>query len=65
MVEVSVPQRLDVSRPVRLCVECEEPSGSVSAGTGRPLVFDKETERWLHVRCRTQADTLERLLSIQ
>jgi len=54
----SVPERgaLDTRRA---CAECGERSGSVSKGTGRPLVLDKETGRWLHVRCRAQADTLD------
>lgn len=36
----------------RLCAFCGEPSGSISAGTGRPLVLDRESSEWMHVNCR-------------
>ncbi len=31
---------------------CGEPSGSISAGTGYPVVRDREAGRYYHVRCR-------------
>ena len=33
------------------CEECREPSGSLSEGTGRPLVRDKQSGFWYHVNC--------------
>ena len=35
----------------RPCAACGEPSGSISAGTGRPVVRERETGRYYHVRC--------------
>jgi hypothetical protein len=40
-----------VPRELRCCAGCGEPSGSVSEGTGFPLVHDKESRRMYHVRC--------------
>jgi len=40
------------TRPVRCCEGCGERSGSVSAGTGRPLVLDKASGRFFHVSCK-------------
>ena len=34
------------------CAGCGEPSGSISAGTGSPVVRERETGRYYHVRCR-------------
>jgi hypothetical protein len=34
------------------CASCGESSGSISEGTGFPLVRDKESGRMYHVRCR-------------
>jgi len=42
-------------RPVRRCAACGEAAGSISAGTGRPLVMDRESGQWLHVNCRPAA----------
>lgn len=41
-------------RPVRCCAECEEPAGSISAGTGKPLVRSREYGRFYHVHCRPE-----------
>lgn len=35
----------------RCCASCGEPSGSVSEGTGFPLVRDRESGRMYHVCC--------------
>ena len=39
-------------RPVRTCAACGEPGGSISAGTGFPVVRDRATGLYYHVRCR-------------
>ncbi len=36
----------------RSCSACGEPSGSISAGTGYPVVLDRVTGLYFHVRCR-------------
>ncbi len=41
-----------VAAEPRCCEGCGEPSGSISEGTGFPLVRDKESGGWFHVRCR-------------
>ncbi len=39
-------------RPRKHCEECGEPSGSISQGTGFPLVKDRRSgEHWYHVSC--------------
>jgi len=43
------------ARPVRRCAGCGEAAGSISAGTGRPLVLDRESGEWRHVNCRPAA----------
>jgi hypothetical protein len=43
------------TRPVRSCEGCGERTGSVSAGTGRPLVRDRESGRFFHVSCKPGA----------
>ncbi len=43
------------SRPVRSCEGCGERAGSISAGTGRPLVLDRETRGFFHVSCKPGA----------
>jgi hypothetical protein len=43
------------SRPVRCCEACGERAGSISAGTGRPLVLDKASGRWFHLSCKPGA----------
>jgi len=40
-----------VPREPRCCAGCGEPSGSVSEGTGFPLVRDRESGQMYHVRC--------------
>ena len=42
-------------RPVRTCEACGERAGSISAGTGRPLVRDRETGGFFHVSCKPGA----------
>jgi len=51
-------------RPVRRCAECGEAAGSISAGTGRPLVLDRESGEWRHVNCCQAAgpEALETML---
>ncbi len=39
-------------RPAKYCSGCGEPAGSISQGTGAPLVEDRRTDgRFYHVRC--------------
>ena len=39
-------------RPRKYCSGCGEPAGSISQGTGAPLVEDRRTDgRFYHVRC--------------
>jgi hypothetical protein len=40
------------TKPVRSCEGCGERSGSVSAGTGRPLMLDKTSGLFFHVSCK-------------
>jgi hypothetical protein len=35
----------------RPCAGCGEPAGSISAGTGFPVVRERSTGRYYHVRC--------------
>jgi hypothetical protein len=42
-------------RPVCCCEGCGEKAGSVSAGTGRPLVRDKISGLFFHVSCNPGA----------
>ena len=39
-------------KPPTTCAACGEASGSISAGTGFPVVRDRETGLYYHVRCR-------------
>jgi hypothetical protein len=48
------PTRTD-TRPVRSCAGCGERAGSISAGTGRPLVRDRETVGFFHLSCKPGA----------
>jgi hypothetical protein len=51
---VGTPERRPegkVPREPRCCAGCGEPSGSISEGTGFPLVRDRESGRMYHVRC--------------
>jgi hypothetical protein len=43
------------TRPVRDCEACGERAGSISAGTGRPLVLDRKTGGFFHLSCRPGA----------
>ena len=43
------------TRPVRSCAASGEAAGSTSAGTGRPLVLDKESGRFFHLSCKPGA----------
>ena len=43
------------TRPVRCCEACGERAGSISAGTGRPLVRDKASGHWFHLSCKPGA----------
>jgi hypothetical protein len=43
------------SRPVRRCEGCGERAGSISAGTGRPLVLDRKTGAFFHLSCKPGA----------
>ncbi len=36
----------------RTCAGCGVPSGSISTGTGYPVVRDRATGLYFHVRCR-------------
>jgi hypothetical protein len=42
-------------RPVHCCEGCGEKAGSVSAGTGRPLMLDKASGRFFHLSCKPGA----------
>jgi hypothetical protein len=44
-------QRTTHPKPPSLCAGCGDPAGSVSQGTGYPLVRDKESGLMHHVRC--------------
>ena len=43
------------TRPVRRCEGCGEGAGSISAGTGRPLVRDKASGHFFHLSCKPGA----------
>jgi hypothetical protein len=43
------------TRPARICEGCGERAGSISAGTGRPLVRDKVSGRFFHLSCKPGA----------
>jgi hypothetical protein len=65
-VKGSVAQERE-ARPLRRCAECGEAAGSISAGTGRPLVLDRERQtagEWRHINCRPTAgpEALEAML---
>ena len=46
------PAPTTTEKTPRLCAGCGEPAGSISAGTGFPVVRERETGRYYHVRCR-------------
>jgi hypothetical protein len=43
------------TRPARCCETCGERAGSISAGTGRPLVRDRESGLFFHLSCKPGA----------
>ena len=43
------------TRQVRPCEGCGERAGSISAGTGRPLVRDKASGLFFHLLCKPGA----------
>jgi hypothetical protein len=45
----------NATRPVRCCKGCGERAGSISAGTGRPLVRDRESGQFFHLSCKPGA----------
>ena len=51
---VQEPTRTD-TRPVRTCEGCGERAGSISAGTGRPLVREKASGHFFHLSCKPGA----------
>jgi len=48
------PSRTD-TRPVLCCEGCGQRAGSISAGTGRPLVRDRESGQFFHLSCKPGA----------
>jgi hypothetical protein len=47
-------------RPRNYCAGCGEPAGSISQGTGAPLVKDQRTDgRFYHVRCLLRDGVLD------
>ncbi len=51
--ESSAPApRPTTEKTPRSCAGCGEPAGSISAGTGYPVVRERETDLYYHVRCR-------------
>jgi hypothetical protein len=52
MKSLAQPARLTTEKTPRPCAGCGEPAGSISAGTGFPVVRDRESGHWFHVRCR-------------
>ena len=49
------PSTTTTNKTRRSCDACGKPSGSISAGIGFPVVRDRETGEWFHVRCRPGA----------
>jgi hypothetical protein len=43
------------ARTVGCCAKCGERAGSISAGTGRPLMLDRGSGESFHVNCRPEA----------
>ncbi len=50
-------------KPRRRCTECGEPSGSISQGTGFPLVREKVSGNFFHVRCKPGTRDLDAVWS--
>jgi len=56
MTTTTIPESATTdTRPVRSCEGCGERAGSISAGTGRPLVLDKASGHWFHLSCKPGA----------
>jgi hypothetical protein len=58
MTTTTIPEPTRTStRPVRMisCEGCGERAGSISAGTGRPLVLDKASGHFFHLSCKPGA----------
>ena len=51
------------ARPVCSCEGCGEKAGSVSAGTGRPLVRDKASGLFFHLSCKPGAVGIDAALA--
>jgi hypothetical protein len=51
------------TRPVRSCEGCGEESGSISAGTGRPLLRDRDSGRFFHLSCTPGAVGIDAALA--
>src|SRR5215204_7343270 len=50
-------------RPRKHCAGCGEPSGSISQGTGAPLVKDRRSGgHWYHVNCLPRIGAVPTLL---
>ncbi len=50
--ESSAPAPTTTERMPLPCAACGEPAGSISAGTGRPVIRDRESGLYFHVKCR-------------
>lgn len=55
----TLPRETETRKAPSLCAGCGEPSGSVSAGTGFPLVRDRKDGLMYHVRCLPGTRTLD------
>ena len=56
MTTTTIPESTTVdTRPVRTCEGCGERAGSISAGTGRPLMRDRESGLFFHLSCKPGA----------
>jgi hypothetical protein len=51
------------TRTARSCEGCGEKAGSVSAGTGRPLVRDRASGLFFHVSCKPGAVGIDAALA--
>jgi hypothetical protein len=51
------------THPVRSCEGCGERAGSISAGTGRPLVRDNASGRFFHLSCKPGASGFDASLA--
>ncbi len=49
----TITRKAKADKAPSLCAKCGEPAGSISAGTGFPLVKDRngDGESMVHVRC--------------